>query len=252
MPVCLQLSRKNLSFTEAAAIPLACETSYQALFNQGMVTKDSKVFICGGATATGMFAIQLAKLTGAKVATTCSARNVDLIKKLGYNVVQNTELGENGLGDILVIDYNSKDFGTELKGQQYDIVYDCVGGQQQWTSAQQIMKPGGKFITIVGDDQRSNVTLKAIGTMGAAIVNRKFWSVFGNAKHSYILHYLRQSYENLDILRENYFETGKMKPIIDKIYDFNSGSESLHQMYERSKSGKAQGKLILKFVNDEE
>ena len=81
------LKPKNLTMEEAAAIPLACETSYQALFNKATppVGTGTKVFICGGSTATGLFAIQLAKTVGAQVATTCSQRNLTLLEKLGLS-----------------------------------------------------------------------------------------------------------------------------------------------------------------------
>jgi NADPH:quinone reductase-like Zn-dependent oxidoreductase len=79
------LKPKNLSMEEAAAVPLACETSYQALFNKASppVGPGTKILICGGSSATGLFAIQLAKAVGAQVATTCSQRNFSLLEKLG-------------------------------------------------------------------------------------------------------------------------------------------------------------------------
>lgn len=79
------LKPKNLTMEEAAAVPLACETSYQALFAKlsPRIGSESKVFICGGGSATGLFGIQLAKAVGAHVATTCSQRNFSLLEKLG-------------------------------------------------------------------------------------------------------------------------------------------------------------------------
>ena len=79
------LKPKNLNMEEAAAVPLVCETSYQALFKKASppVGAGTKVFICGGSTATGLCAIQLAKAVGAQVATTCSQRNFNLLEKLG-------------------------------------------------------------------------------------------------------------------------------------------------------------------------
>jgi NADPH:quinone reductase-like Zn-dependent oxidoreductase len=76
---------KNLTMEEAAAVPLACETSYQALFNKVSppIGEGSKILICGGSTATGLYAIQLAKAVGALVTTTCSQRNFSLMEKLG-------------------------------------------------------------------------------------------------------------------------------------------------------------------------
>ncbi len=79
------LKPKNLSMEEAAAVPLACETSYQALFKKltPPVGSGTKILICGGATATGLFAVQLAKAVGAQVAVTSSQRNFSLFEKLG-------------------------------------------------------------------------------------------------------------------------------------------------------------------------
>ena len=79
------LKPKNLTMEEAAAVPLACETSYQALFNKASppIGAGTKILICGGSTATGLFAIQLAKAVGAQVTITCSQRNFSLLEKLG-------------------------------------------------------------------------------------------------------------------------------------------------------------------------
>jgi NADPH:quinone reductase-like Zn-dependent oxidoreductase len=79
------LKPNNLTMIEAAAVPLACETSYQVLFNKASppIGPGSNVFVCGGATATGWYAIQLAKAVGARVATTSSQRNFSLLEKLG-------------------------------------------------------------------------------------------------------------------------------------------------------------------------
>ncbi|CAF5021795.1 unnamed protein product, partial [Rotaria sp. Silwood1] len=178
------LKPTNLTMEEAAAIPVACEISYQVLFNKvsPRIGTETKIFIFGGSSATGFFAIQLAKAVGAQVATTCSQRNFSLSKKTrfdhiqliiikyflftGYTITENKDEINNDPQKILVIDYNAKDFGQELQGQNYDVVYDCVGGQQQWISAQQILKIGGQFITIVGDDPNSVLSFKWIATMG--------------------------------------------------------------------------------------
>ncbi|CAF4550220.1 unnamed protein product [Rotaria sp. Silwood2] len=233
------LKPKNLTMEEAAAVPLACETSYQGLFQKlsPPVGAGTKVFICGGSSATGFFAIQLAKAVGAQVATTCSQRNFSLLQKLGYTITENKDEVNNDQQQILVIDYNVKDFGQELKGQDYDVVYDCVGGGQQWISAQQILKQGGQFITIVGDDTKSVISLKSIATVGSSVINRKFWSVFSSSHHGYILHLLNQTSEDLDDIRTNYIETDKVKPLIDTVYDWRKdGVEALYSLYEKSKS----------------
>ena len=79
------LKPNNFSMIEAAAAPGSCETSYQVLFNKASppIGPGNKIFVCGGATATGLYAIQLAKVVGAHVATTSSQRNFSLLEKLG-------------------------------------------------------------------------------------------------------------------------------------------------------------------------
>ncbi|CAF1184828.1 unnamed protein product [Adineta ricciae] len=244
----------NLTMEEAAAIPLACDTSYQALFKKVSppIGKGSKVFICGGSTATGLYAVQLAKAVGAYVTTTCSPRNFSLMEKLGYTITQTNVETSNDQNQLHVIDYTEKDFGEELKDQNYDVVYDCVGGAEQWISAQKILKRGGKFITIVGDDTSSVISLKTLIEMGFSIVNRKFWSVFGLAHHDYIRHVLSENFQDLDDIRTKFIETNKVKPLIDTVFDWRKdGVEALYSLYEKSKSGKAQGKLILKIADEE-
>ena len=88
--------------------------------------------------------------------------------------------------------------------------------------------------------------MKALASVGSSLINRKFWSVFGSSHHNYIFHFLNQRYEDLDDLRVNYIENGKVKPVIDTVFDWRKdGVEALYSFYEKSKSGKAQGKLIL-------
>lgn len=81
------LKPNNLTMEEAAAVPLACDTSYQALFKKlsPPIGTGSKILICGGSTATGLYAIQLAKAVGAYVTATCSQRNFSLMEKLGLS-----------------------------------------------------------------------------------------------------------------------------------------------------------------------
>ena len=99
------LKPKNLTMDEAGSIPLIGLTAWQALVEIGMVKKGQKVFIQAGSGGVGTFAIQLAKHLGATVATTTSAKNSELVKSLGADII---------------IDYNTEDFETKLK--DYDLV----------------------------------------------------------------------------------------------------------------------------------
>jgi alcohol dehydrogenase len=128
------LKPSNISFSEAAAIPLAGLTALQAL-RQGGVTKGSKVFIAGGAGGVGSLAIQIAKtmLEASYVCTTASpGAGTELCKKLGADEV---------------IDYRSQDFGEVLKGKDFDMAFDtCNEGGRMGG----LLKEGGKIISISG------------------------------------------------------------------------------------------------------
>lgn len=149
-----------------------------------------------------------------------------------------------------MIDYNSTDFGEELRGEDFDVVYDCVGGEQQWISSQKLLKQNGQFITIAGDDTESVLTLGWMWTTLSKITSRKFWSVFSSAHHAYTMHGYMDSSRTRDNLKVNFIENGKVKPIIDAVRDWRvEGAEALYSLFERSRSGKAQGKLILKIAD---
>nr|QGA89362.1 putative fatty alcohol dehydrogenase [Chilo suppressalis] len=248
------LSKKpnNITMEEAAAIPLACGTSYQALFNKVSppLGRQSKILILGGSTATGLYALQLAKATGAFVTVTSSQRNFNLLESLGFSLVHGKPNPDADEKQLHVIDYNEKDFGRELKGEDYDVVYDCVGGRQQWVSAKQVLKRNGQFITIVGDDPKTVLSLKSIISFSSKLIGRKFLSFFGCSHYNYVFHTHEPKSSDLDEIRTKYIETKKVRPLIDTIFDWKKdGIEALYSLYEKSKSGKAQGKLVLRIAD---
>ncbi len=122
----------RLTMEEAAAVPLAALTAWQALVEIAGLRKGQKVLIHAGSGGVGTFAIQLAKYLGATVATTTSAANVDLVRRLGADVV---------------INYREDDFETVLHG--YDVVLNSLGGKTLRKSLR-VLKPGGKLISISG------------------------------------------------------------------------------------------------------
>ncbi|MCL1632851.1 NADP-dependent oxidoreductase [Sporolactobacillus sp. CPB3-1] len=122
----------HLSFEEAAAIPLAGLTAWQALFDYGKLKTGEKVLIHAGAGGVGSLAIQFAKYKGASVYTTASAKNHDFVKKLGADET---------------IDYQSQDFTRVL--HDMDLVFDTVGGQVQRESFKVLKKGSGRLISIV-------------------------------------------------------------------------------------------------------
>lgn len=133
---------KNCSFAEAASIPLAGLTAWQALFNVGHLKKGQTVLIHAGAGGVGSFAIQLAKWAGAKVITTVSEKNIDYAKELGAD---------------MVIDYKKENFYDRCKKEfprGIDLVFDMIGGDASLESAK-LLKKGGIIVGSVGklDDE---------------------------------------------------------------------------------------------------
>jgi NADPH:quinone reductase-like Zn-dependent oxidoreductase len=122
---------ENQNYAEAAAVPLAGLTAYQALFEHGRLKEGEKVLIHAGAGGVGTYAIQLAKAVGAYVITTASPRNHELLQKLGADVI---------------IDYHTTDFEEVL--QDIDLVFDTMGGDTQKKSFT-VLKPKGRLISIL-------------------------------------------------------------------------------------------------------
>ena len=123
---------KNITMEEAASIPLVGLTAWQALVERANLKKGQKVFIQAGSGGVGTFAIQLAKHVGATVATTTSSANIDLVKRLGADVV---------------IDYKKDDFEKVL--QDYDVVLHSQDAATLSKSLR-VLKPGGTLISISG------------------------------------------------------------------------------------------------------
>ncbi|MGX7131257.1 NADP-dependent oxidoreductase [Enterococcus songbeiensis] len=138
---------ENTSFAEAAAVPLAGLTAYQALFTHGQLQAGETVLIHAGAGGVGLFAIQLAKQAGARVITTASEQNRTFLKELGADQV---------------IDYRQGDFSEVLQG--IDLVIDTMGGEIQAKSFH-VLKPHGRLISIVGippQEDEKQITAKSI------------------------------------------------------------------------------------------
>ena len=124
----------NLSYTDAASVPLAGLTAWQALVTKGNLKEGDKVLIHAGSGGVGTYAIQIAKHLGAYVATTTSAKNAELVESLGAD---------------LVIDYKAKKIENELS--EYDLVVDMLGGETMANSFK-VLKKGGTLISIKGQD----------------------------------------------------------------------------------------------------
>lgn len=139
----------NISYKEAAAVPLAGLTAYQVLFDHGKLEAGQKVLIHAGSGGVGTFAIQLAKLQGAYVYTTASKKNHELLQSLGADET---------------IDYHTTDF-TEVVSQA-DLVLDALGGSKMQQQSMEVLKPHGYLISLSAIEDPSLAKEKQINAKG--------------------------------------------------------------------------------------
>lgn len=201
------LSKKpiNLNFNEAATVPLAALTAYQALVNRGELTKGSKVLINGCSGGVGHFGVQIAKALGADVTGVCSTKNVALAKKLGADKV---------------IDY-TKENVTDKK-EKYDLFFDAVANQS-YGKIKPILNKNGRYVT----------TLPSVG-----VILNYITGLFSSKKARMIN--VKSNSQDLQLITEM-IENGKVKPLIDKIYSL----EDVREAHRYSETGRVVGKLAL-------
>ncbi|MDK1488619.1 NADP-dependent oxidoreductase [Sinorhizobium sp. 7-81] len=219
------LKPKNLSMDEAASIPLVGLTAWQALVEMGKVKPGQKVFIQAGSGGVGTFAIQLAKHLGATVATTTSAKNVDLVKNLGADVV---------------IDYKTQDFEKVLSG--YDLVLNSQDTKTLEKSLR-VLKPGGHLISISGPpdpefakDLRLNLFLKLVMRLLSRGVRRRAKRL--SIRYSFL--FMRAQGEHLSEIT-SLIESGVIRPVVDRIFPFEKTGDALAYV----ETGRAKGKVVI-------
>lgn len=221
------LKPNNLSMEEAGSIPLVGLTSWQALVEMGKVKKGQKVFIQAGSGGVGTFAIQLAKHLGAFVATTTSAKNIDLVKSLGAN---------------LIIDYKTEDFETKLK--DYDLVLNNNKDSKILEKSLRILKSGGQLISLVGPPTPEFATALGLSWPLKLIINLLSFSARKKAKNlnvSFKFLFMRAEGKQLGEITK-LIEAGIIKPVIDKIFPFEQTNEALSYV----ETGRSKGKVVVK------
>ena len=218
-----------LSHVEAASVPMVAQSALTAL-EAGGVTEGSKVVVIGASGGTGIFLLQIAKLLGAaEVVGVASAANAEFVKSFGADVT---------------VDYTSQKLSDALK-KEYDVVVDAVGGKEQWEAAQKVLKPRGRFVTLVGDES-GKMSVGTLLGVGATILGRKMSGLFGE-HFSYVLHMTTTTHAVLDRITP-WLQEGKLRTSVEKVYDFDK--EGVIAMYARCESGRTKGKLVLQIAKD--
>ena len=211
-----KLARKpeNMTFEQAASVPIAGLTALQGLRDKGHIQPGQKVLINGAAGGVGTFAVQIAKSFGAEVTGVCSTRNVDMVRSIGADHV---------------IDYTQKDFTKS--GQRYELFFDCVGNHSL-SACKRVLSPKGTYIIVGGTTDRWMIGLLARLIKAAVLsrfVSQKLVMIGAKAKQ-----------EDLTILRD-LMEAGKVRPVIDRRYRLSEVCEAIRYLEE----GHARGKVVL-------
>lgn len=217
---------KKLSMEEAASIPLVGLTAWQALIEEANLQKGQKVFIQAGSGGVGTLAIQLAKHLGATVATTTSAANIDLVKRLGADVV---------------IDYRKDDFETILK--DYDVVLNSQDTKTLEKSLK-ILKPGGKAISISGPPDPDFGSEINANWLVMLVLNILSMGIRRKAKKlgvNYSFLFMKANGAQLTQITK-LIEAGVIVPTIDKVFQFDQTNDALTYV----ENGRAKGKVVIR------
>jgi len=217
----LALKPANLSFEEAATVPVAAITALQALCDQGQLQPGQQVLIHGASGGVGIFAVQLAKAFGAEVTAVCSTRNVDLVRTLGADQV---------------IDYTQAD--ATKQGQRYDLVL-AVNGYHSIFAYRRILRPTGRYVC-VGEGSNAHL-LRAVfqamllGPVLSRTGSQKMGSMWIATINQKDLVYVKEL-----------LEAGKVVPVIDKSYPLRDTAEAIRYL----EKAHAQGKVVITLDQD--
>lgn len=206
----LAFKPKNVSFEEAAAVPMAGVTALQALRNKGNIQPGQKVLIYGASGGVGTFAVQIAKSLGAEVMGVCSTRNVDILLSIGAEHV---------------IDYQKENF--TLSQEKYDLILG-VNGSQPLSVYKRALNPNGIFLHVGGSGEQLFQTM----------IQGPWTSILGSKKIGSILQ--RANQKDLIYVKE-LLETGSVKPVIDRKYKLSEIADAFNYFSE----GHAQGKVVI-------
>jgi len=217
------LTRKpaRLSHQEAASIPMAALTAWQALVDEGKLEAGQRVLVHAAAGGVGVCAVQIAKALGAYVAATAGPRNQDFIRELGAD---------------LVIDYTKEKIEDKLAG--YDIVLDGVG-ESVWPSSLRVLKRGGRLATLtlpIPETKSGKLRFFATAIAGTAggyaralASGKRFCIVQGKSRGGEL--------DKITAL----IETGKLRPVIEKVFPF----EQIAEAHRLSENRHVRGKLVV-------
>jgi NADPH:quinone reductase-like Zn-dependent oxidoreductase len=210
----LALKPANLTFEEAAAVPLAALTALNGLRDPGRIGPGKKVLINGASGGVGTFAVQIAKFLGAEVTGVCSTRNVDLVRSIGAD---------------RVVDYTGDDFTRG--GQGYDLIFDLVGNRSL-SECMRVLNPDGVYLMCFGRPE--NDWLGPFPQLLGARVRSPFVSPN--------LVELAWHFESEDLrFLGDLLAAGNVTPVLDRSYPLVEAAEAVRYL----EKGHARGKIVV-------
>ena len=207
----LVLKPANISFEEAAAVPMAAVTALQGIRNTGQIKPGQKVLINGASGGVGTFAIQIAKSFGTEVTAVCSTSKMDMVRTIGADHV---------------IDYTKEDFTQN--GKRYDLIIGA-NGHQSLSDYKRALSPEGMYVCTGGTMAQifESMLLGPLMSMGGSKKIRNMGSAQPNQK-------------DLIVMKE-LLEIGKVVPVIDRTYPLSEVPEAIRYLEE----GHARGKVVI-------
>jgi len=206
----LVLKPANITFEQAAAVPMAAVTALQGLRNKGQIQSGQKVLVNGASGGVGTFAVQIAKSFGADVTGVCSTRNLDMVRSIGAD---------------RVIDYTREDF-TQNE-QRFDLIL-AANGYHSISDYQRALNPKGTYVTTGG----------SMAQVSQAMLQGPWISMTGSQKMGNML--ARPNQKDLVFLKE-LLAAGNIVPVIDRHYPLRAVPEALWYLEE----GHARGKVVI-------
>lgn len=199
----------NISFEQAAAVPIAALTALQGLRDKGGLRPEQEVLVIGAAGGVGTFAVQIARAFGAAVTGVCSTRNVEMVASIGAE---------------RVVDYTREDFA---KGEaRYQVVLDCIG-DRSLSDYRKVMKPRGVYVGVGGDGGTMKMLLDFLKVrVVSPFVSQRFVSFMASLNGT-----------DLGALAE-LLKSGKVTPVIDRSYPLERVADAVRYIETRHARGK--------------
>jgi NADPH:quinone reductase-like Zn-dependent oxidoreductase len=211
------LKPDNVTFAQAASVPVASFTALQALRDKGHIQSGQCVLINGAAGGVGTFAVQIAKAFGARVTGICSTRNLDIVRSIGAD---------------RVIDYTHESFKTA--GQPYDMILDCVGNHSP-ADCIRALTPSGAYIMV--GDLTGRGAIQILARLSSAFVMSRL------ASRRAVMFLAKPAAQDLITIRD-LMRAEKVRPVIDRHYALNEVSDAFRYVEGRH----ARGKVVITLV----